>query len=259
MALYIFSGLASLGSRVVEYSNGYDDLVKAYLKSGDDKDKQRIMDNITLYPGTHKSLLVVKFMGDTVLLSTAAKAAWPFIKSCASDAYQSIINCWNAFVDFLKNAYNSVVDLYNSSSNLTDAFVKIRDRICEGLVKGFQNLQKIIVDTLMKIKNGAKDLWQWIKDFGVDAKKGPNGQVTVTMSGCAPIVLDPFGWGKCAWQCVKDLCSFIFGTIGTLLCWIGSQISVEVYKYLCSLYGLILYNVNRMPQHAMRQRIRVPQ
>jgi len=253
----ILASLASFGTRVCEYSVGYDRIVKDYLEAKDDDKKeecwQAIMDNISLYPKRHKALLGIKFSADVVVSFGIYKAVSPIIKRIGSQTMQKIKNCWSKFVDFLNRMYQSVQDIYASSDSMAQKFVKIRNRLCESLMDAWKKFMEIVCDTLKYIKDKNKELWKWIKEFGVSSSKNANGQTVLQMGS---VTFIPTQMLESAWSTISKGFKVVFSTVALLLQWVGSQLTVEAYKYYCSLYGLTIYTFNQVPDNVRGERMR---
>lgn len=246
MAL-LLAPVASLFSRAYEWTIGYDEKVQAYLeaKSRSEAEKnqawQAIMDHIALYPKTHSTLVTTKFVGDTVCLFAAAKASWPFIKSCGKDVAQAFRRCFDGFVNFMRNAYNAVYDIYNASQSASQKFMEIMDRIFKSLVDKWNRFIKILNDAYSKVHEQIRKAWD---RFNVNV--GPGGRLTITIAG-STVTFIPLDVAQRVGITIRQGLGLIFSSVGLLLMWIGGQMAVEGYKYFCSMYGLIQYWISLIP------------
>jgi len=268
MAALALAPAVSLFTRIYEWGTGYDELVQKYLDSKTNAEKKRawqgIMDNIALYPKSHAAVLTTKFVGDAATAYFVTKAAGPLISKH-----------WKGFceglVTFLKSAYHRVCDLCAALKNAAQS----------ALQSAFQKFTEMFQRIFASLTNLYKRFIELIKATFSEVIVIEAGCVTVTIGASTfsfvlPDILENMNVSLKEWwnrKKVKEVVVedveeknpfqgipaqaqqgggvmnglfMLFSGVGALLMWIGSRVRLDVYKYLCSIFGLIEYKMGEM-------------
>eukprot|EP00485_Elphidium_margaritaceum_P005876 CAMPEP_0202692742 /NCGR_PEP_ID=MMETSP1385-20130828/7050_1 /ASSEMBLY_ACC=CAM_ASM_000861 /TAXON_ID=933848 /ORGANISM="Elphidium margaritaceum" /LENGTH=274 /DNA_ID=CAMNT_0049348329 /DNA_START=22 /DNA_END=846 /DNA_ORIENTATION=+ len=258
MSFWAAASATSLVVRGMEWYHDYDGKVKRYLEAETAAEKEKlweaILNDIELHPDAHSWRLMLKSCSDLSLLGTAAYTAWPFVKAAARSVANAIKNCWNKFLDLLRQMHNAAKDFFISKDSISAKMAKIRQSIADRLYDSFVKFKKLLIDTMNLIQQNCIDLWNWIRDtLNIRIKtitvdnvtelqvwRGDNlvWRMSVTARSVGPLFTTT---SAAAYKVFRVVGSFA----AQLALWVGSQLGVEFMKYYCSCVGLYRYYLDQ--------------
>eukprot|EP01084_Bolivina_argentea_P274114 467134_1 len=208
------------------------------------------------------------------------------LKNCWSKFVEFLRKMCNSVYDI----YNS------SKSALKNTYAKMRKKLCQELSKLWETFYSNLCDTLANIKCETFWKWLQKKGVSIkkcpktgkvkivinnamytaaagigkvaynelkkkndkfEEKKNDEYIIVTAVKGAtAAVTSGVLMVGSFACCTIYELLFGLMGWIVPLIYWIGGQIKTELYKYVCSIYGLIECYFGQIPQSVLEEKMR---